>query len=445
MTPGIRIRKLSLQVKERLNSLKRRKRSNSTNESLNIADIEIIHPHFDETQPIRKSAPGEFRHNPRYDYKTWDSPSLPANNEGDSLEEHLPSTFPVLLDDRRFSRDEWQKRADTAVFGSYRSRNGKARQSAAGDDANKMRFSDFAAQNSGQQTPPVDDRHSVSLDIEQPSAAPPPLVSFPRLSSSDYNKPASSHEPSVIRRSPSESSSTSSGISIISGGVSALNELLFATNSRIETELRNMVRQCIADNDRVHGFMNRVERIIDQAYREFVVAALSVIDAENGYLSKSVLQIIDEYCNARSSLGRLDSGFTSDNGEDTAEHNRLLHELRQQDISQIKYSKEQMHLYAAIGLSKYVSSQVLLSTGIENDLVDKLGEAVEELDKTNGQLDILEGLESQYVQSESTDVLALCEKAVEIQARIERLKRETQEAAHIRHTFETVLLEIQGL
>ncbi|KAJ1828404.1 hypothetical protein LPJ56_001133 [Coemansia sp. RSA 2599] len=456
MVPGIRIRKLSLQVKEKLDSLKRRKRSNSANVEQNAQDIEIVHPHFDETVPIRQSAPGEFRRNPRYDYKSWDDQGWSVNSDPqDSLETHLPSnSFPAIFEERSFSMDEWQKKVDTAVFGSSRSRSNKTRRSAV-ESAAKEQSSDPDMQLGGQQpTHCMDDRQTASLHTEhaplsqpmfQQQQQPPPLVSFPRLSSTDYNMSLSPAVPSAIHRSCS-GSSTISGMSTVSCGVSALNEILFATNSHIETELRSMVKQCIGDEDKVHGFVSRFERVIDRAYRDFVAAALSVIDVDNGKLTgKSVSQIIDEYGSAKRGFGRPDSGFIGGDAEDTDEHRRLVFELRQRDISQVKYSKEQMHLYAATGLTKYVSSQVLLSTGIENDLVDKLGEAVEDLDKTSGQLDILNSLESQYVKSESTDISMLRNKAAEIQSTIERLKLETQEAAHIRHTFETVLLEIQGL
>ncbi|KAJ2227923.1 hypothetical protein H4R99_004522 [Coemansia sp. RSA 1722] len=426
MVPGIRIRKLSLQVKEKLNNLKRRKRSNSTNDQINNG-MEIIHPHFDETQPVRKSAPGEFRHNPRYDYKSWDTRE---SIKGESLETRLPPSSSPLQPENLFSRDEWQKKMDSAVFGSCRSRSSRATRQV---DTPMTGFSEPDRQMSSAQSMPV------SLEIGP--HAPPPLVSFPRLSSSDL-RTSGMDAPTVLQRNYTGSSTMSSlSTGSVSDGVGALNELLFATNSRIEAELRLLVGRCLDDNDHVEGLVARFEHTVDRAYRYFVTAALAVIDSESGVHPKPVSQIVHEY----SSLELNPDGSGVGRVEESADCQRLEHELQQRDISQVKYSKEQMHLYAATGLTKYVSSQVLLGTGIENDLVDKLGMAVENMDKVQGQLEILESLENRYVQSESTDMAELREKAAEAQEAIERLKMEVAQAAHIRHTFETVLLEIQGL
>ncbi|KAJ1723149.1 hypothetical protein LPJ53_002513 [Coemansia erecta] len=230
------------------------------------------------------------------------------------------------------------------------------------------------------------------------------------------------------------------------GGVGSLNELLFATNSHIESETRSLVQQCIRDFNRVSGIVENFERIVDRAYKSFAAAALAVFAVDRGDTTYgSMLHIVDMYCSGKMNFQRPDSGYIGGSAGEDSDHSLLVLELQRLDIPQVKYSKEQMRLYAVTGLSKYVTSQVLLSTGIENDLVDKMGDACEALDMTVRQIDILNSLGNRYVESENSDTIALRSKADTHQATIDRLRKESEEASVVRHTFETVLLRIQSL
>ncbi|KAJ2784955.1 hypothetical protein GGI15_002083 [Coemansia interrupta] len=427
MAPGNRIRKLSLQVKERLNSLKRQKRSNSVND--HIDDIEIVHPHFDENEPIKLSVPRDSSEHNSLRVNTYGSPrAANAALETQSLsggDTYVGSPLASAIPDRsRFSRDEWQKKADLGLFGSTRSRLPKSKASdVTADDSEMTPVAEMP--------PPL-----------QPH--PPQLVKFPQLSDSEIDARRSVGIAPIQRSCSAESSDSS--MSMYGGGIGALNELLFATNSHIEFETRSLVQQCIRDFNRVSSIVENFERTVNEAYKCFAAAALAVFAVDRGDTTYgSISHIVDMYCSGKMKFQRPDSGYIGGSAGKDSNHALLVLELQRLDIPQVKYSKEQMRLYAVTGLSKYVTSQVLLSTGIENDLVDKMGDASEALNMTVHQIDILNSLGSQYVESENSDTIALRAKADAYQATIDRLRQESEEASVVRHTFETVLLRIQSL
>ncbi|KAJ1831241.1 hypothetical protein LPJ73_008134, partial [Coemansia sp. RSA 2703] len=139
------------------------------------------------------------------------------------------------------------------------------------------------------------------------------------------------------------------------------------------------------------------ERVVDKAYESFSAAALAVFAVDRGNTKYGTIShIVDMYCSGKTTFKRPDSGYIGDGSGEYSNHELLTLELQRLDIPQVKYSKEQMRLYAVTGISKYVTSQVLLSTGIENDLVDKMSDVSEALDMTVQQIDILNSLGNQY-------------------------------------------------
>ncbi|KAJ2496940.1 hypothetical protein IWW47_003711, partial [Coemansia sp. RSA 2052] len=119
------------------------------------------------------------------------------------------------------------------------------------------------------------------------------------------------------------------------------------------------------------------------------------------------------------------------------------------DINVVKYSKEQMRLFAITGLTKYVTNQVLLSTGIENDLIDKLEEAAEALALTMDQIEILDSLNGPDKRRRSTvdyeDVAALRMRAAQYKDTVDRIQHEAKESGCTRRIYESILAEIQSL
>ncbi|KAJ2371304.1 hypothetical protein H4S02_009606 [Coemansia sp. RSA 2611] len=127
----------------------------------------------------------------------------------------------------------------------------------------------------------------------------------------------------------------------------------------------------------------------------------------------------------------------------------LEHLLRTYGINVVKYSKEQMRLFALTGLTKYVTNQILLSTGIENDLIDKLDEAAEALALAMDQIDILDSLDSPTKGRHNTvdceDIAALRLRAAQHRDNVDRIQLEARDSGYTRRIYESILAEIQSL
>ncbi|KAJ1887498.1 hypothetical protein LPJ66_009082 [Kickxella alabastrina] len=223
-----------------------------------------------------------------------------------------------------------------------------------------------------------------------------------------------------------------------------LDEILFATNARVDAETRATVRGCIDSTDVSQHILADFDSIIAKAYRDFTQTALQILT--KSHHSKSISEIVATYTASQYTVGRRppEPLSASTVGAAADEIGELALELHRRDISEVKYSLDQLRRYAATGLCKYVTSQVLLSTGVENDLVDKLEEAAGALSCTMDQIDILQGLDGAGAL-EKEDIRALREKAAAHRKAVDRLKAEGREAGVIRETFEEVLLAIQVL
>ncbi|KAI7825923.1 hypothetical protein BX661DRAFT_206197 [Kickxella alabastrina] len=353
MTAGSTIRKLSLQVKERL-TLKRRKRSNSTTTTTAAEEYEIAHPHF--------------------------------NN---SLPPHAPAVRTRSVDD------------DCMQWGTF-------------------------APNRPAPPPPVPNKSKAAPKIESPTG-----VSFPRLS--DDRHPQQQKQQQAANENDDREEEEE-----------GLDEILFATNARVDAETRATVRGCIDSTDVSQHILADFDSIVAKAYRDFTQTALQILT--KSHHSKSISEIVATYTAGQYTSGRPPPEPLSGSmmGAAADEVGELALELHRRDISEVKYSLDQLRRYAATGLCKYVTSQVLLSTGVENDLVDKLEEAAGALSCTMDQIDILQGLDGAGAV-EKEDIRALREKAAAHRRAVDRLKAEGREAGVIRETFEEVLLAIQVL
>ncbi|KAJ2724733.1 hypothetical protein GGI07_001786 [Coemansia sp. Benny D115] len=334
--------------------------------------------------------------------KQWDqmfspkSPPLPNNN-----------TFTA---NQQFSHDEWQEKVGSAMFGSYRGRQEKKKALASLEAKSLVQT---PVKSSGIEQLQLSDPVVHMLD----DSPPPKLIRFPQL--------ADDIETDVLplQRNLTASSTESSMSEGSEGGIGGLNELLFAANSKAESETRMLVRMCLKDVERIYTITADFDEAVSKVFRDFAISALELVRGSNG---------LQEHPSNMHS--RPDSGF-----HDSSE---LSQELRRRGISEVKYSEEQMRRYAATGLCKYVTSQVLLSTGIENDLADKLAEASEGLHRTMQQIAILSEIGGEIQDADSA---ALHEKARLFRENMAMLAQEQDEAGRSRETFETVLLAMQEL
>ncbi|KAJ2662086.1 hypothetical protein IW148_003134 [Coemansia sp. RSA 1199] len=346
----------------------------------------------------------------------------------------------VRTDGRRFSRDEWEKRAGQAVFGSRRSH---------ADEA------------------------SISSN-DAWDAQPAIHKQEPKLPTLNYNTGATSYPKPPM-------SKQKSGISVRAGQVpnklcsSALNELLFSTNEQIDGDLHDMIEDYINGRG-IGNLTDDFEAIVDHAYSGFITAARAILDITKdtqderlsnthehppamrrypsskyaGSMESLLSEIVDCYTNqtedagnsyARGSTWRTSHARTSPRQSVAAEQ-----QMGTYGIDVIKYNKEQLRRYAVTTLSKYINSQVLFSTGIENDLADKLDEAAEALRLITQQIATLESLYGGKEQTKNNnDMGALRKRAFRYRRTVKQLKIDAKDASNVRRIFEMALLEVQIL
>ncbi|KAJ2557285.1 hypothetical protein EV175_001437 [Coemansia sp. RSA 1933] len=363
---------------------------------------------------------------------------------------HIPSQKPFPIPGRgnnsvhaaRFSQDEWQEKAGEALFGSLRSRskltgsghpeagrNKRGREQGVEDEdadgpSDDATFNGWTEKASNAKSPRISTLGSTRMD---------PIQSFLDLSSA---------EPSPTQASPYDQC------------INALNELLFATNARVESELHGLP-QCYMDGRDVQTrFTSDFNTIVSHAYDDFVPAAQTVLSTvsqmthnrqrkQPGPMESLLAEIVARYADETASVQarRHYDDYAIYSSED------LRTQVEALGVGFVKYSKEQMTMYATTSISKYVSSQVLLSTGIENDLEDKLESCTQALDVITGQIDVLDSQAGSEGRDDCRDseVTKLRSKASKWEAQIRQLQADVADASHIRKTFELVLLQVQAL
>ncbi|KAJ1780030.1 hypothetical protein LPJ77_000959 [Coemansia sp. RSA 2523] len=329
---------------------------------------------------------------------------------------------------RKFSRDEWEKRANQAVFGTRRSH---------ADEAS-ISSNDWDAQTS---PAPYKAERTLTTSSQGP-----------------YPKPMTKQK---------------SGISVRAGQIpnklcsNALNELLFSTNEQIDGDLHDMMEDYINGRG-IGNLTDDFDAIVDHAYSGFITAARAILDITKdtqteqtnakapdmrrypsskyaGSMESLLSEIVDCYTNQTE-----DSGNSYAHGSWRSSHMRTsprqsLQAEQQMDsygIDVIKYNKEQLRRYAVTSLSKYVESQVLFSTGIENDLADKLDEAAESLRMITQQIHTLESCGTRV---EANEMGALRKRAIRYRRTVKQLKADAKDASSVRRIFEMALLEVQML
>ncbi|KAJ1905446.1 hypothetical protein LPJ81_001924 [Coemansia sp. IMI 209127] len=352
----------------------------------------------------------------------------------------------------RFSQDEWQEKAGEALFGSLRSRNkmSGAKQQAVGSKRGREQTEGAA----GLSDDVYDDMVVTFNGWTERESAVKGSAKSPRItSSSSSNGPpvrrlhVDQMQSSFLSLSSAESSPTHA--SPHDQCTNALNELLFATNARVEAELHGLPQCYIDGRDATSKFSGDFNTIVSHAYDDFVPAARSVLStvsqmtrsAEHmGPMETLVAEIVARYADETSNTHRHYDDYAIYSSSD------LRQAMDAMGVRFVKYSKEQMAGYAATSISKYVTSQVLLSTGIENDLQDKLESSTQALDVTTGQIDVLESLRgTDDRRNVDEDLGRLRSKADRWETQICQLQADVADASHIRKTFELVLIQVQAL
>ncbi|KAJ2660242.1 hypothetical protein IWW48_003074 [Coemansia sp. RSA 1200] len=416
-----------------------------------------------------------------------------SKDDGISMPLRIPPQTPTPTSTSHptwFSQDEWEEKAGEALFGSLRSRSriadqkhqhqhqhqhssrrtGRSKRIRRQADTQAADPYDFGSNNSDS---PVSETlngwtekkfpHLVKQTNNQKKShllnnmkagdrknhmddmITSPVSSFLNISSSS--------EPS----SPTPRARNSqTAVSAQAQCTNALDELLFATNARVEAELQGLP-QCYIDGRDVAKLGKDFNTIVSHAYDDFVPAARNVLSTvsqmgvhqsavieRTGLMDTLVGEIVASYADEASSAQLLKhyDDYAIYSSADLEEAVGML------DVSTVKYSKEQMAMYASTSISKYVSSQVLLSTGIENDLVDQLESSTQAMEVVMGQIDVLESLDkgdSIAQRQTDGDLLGLRKKARKWETRIRQLQKDVTDASHIRKTFELVFIQVQRL
>ncbi|KAJ1987906.1 hypothetical protein GGI25_005543 [Coemansia spiralis] len=449
MTPGSRISKLSSHFKGYLSGFKRRKRhSDSDTESTGAGGLDIVHVsmenarHHYQPQAVNSGyveVPMSYWFTPsddEDDASNRDSPNRSREVVSDSTANigtfvplRLPPSLPHKDTKQRYSQDEWQEKAEEAVFGSFRTRTDKL--------ANAQHMPQTTRRKSKRMR--KDDVHETTngwtISTNEPAKSPQNnsgvMESFLSLSSST---------------SPPFASPTDQC-------ANALNELLFATNARVDSALHDLPQKYI-DGRTIGRFARDFSAVVSQAYDDFVAAAKSVLSiatqmleqrsqatAQAGLLGTLLAEIVAGYADQAARTHTLYNDNYSIYSSDDLESS-----LNALSISIVKYSKEELRIYAATSISKYVSSQVLLSTGIENDLVDNLADNKQAMSVVMEQIKLLESMHGPPdTQDPDADLEKLRRKAARWDKKIRQLQNDIEDASYIRKTFETILLEVQPL
>ncbi|KAJ2157934.1 hypothetical protein GGF46_004142 [Coemansia sp. RSA 552] len=480
-----------------LTGLKRRRRSAGSNSSgsgsqRSSADLKIVHVSMEESRRRTMLPPAAAA----FKRDTADSSSMPMNywfnsdsdsDEGDSpgrdgslasagsIESPGRDSFVDVIDNdqvsytplrsapkpkartapplssnssdkqENFSRGDWRRMTDEAVFGTRR-----ARQEEGDSTAGESDCTEWSTPSAKHNTT------KVAADHEVP--APPKAVQ------------------------QSSSISLRVGQSAYRLCASALNEILFATNAQIDNDLHDMLEDYINGRG-LSNLTDDFEAVVDYAYAGFLKAARPILDITDevsvrpsmssdgasdtatddtappdirryassrfaGSMESLLAEIVDCYTfradeNRKSHV----SGWQTFHDSASPRQSMAIEDqMESYGIDIVKYNKEQLRRYALTGVSKYVSGQVLLSTGIENDLADKLDESAQTLRLVAQQIETLESLvQSKDNVMATRELSGLRKKAIRYRRTVKQLKTDAKDANNIRRIFEMALLEIQLL
>ncbi|KAJ2777920.1 hypothetical protein H4R18_004903 [Coemansia javaensis] len=469
MRPGVKMHKLSMHVKATLDGLKMR-RGDAGGSEWSPPAMEIIHVSMEEsrrrTQP--PEAPAANKAPMNYWVTSDDESSIysaaPSRDASyvDVLDSDDQSTFTPLRsapepaaaarhpapkpkqqprrDERRrggadsptqprwFSHDEWAEKTEVAMFGSVR---GAPRPSTDGEGEGE---GDKRASGS-------------STEVEH-----------------------------VVPQAPRQAS----GITVREGQEpralcsTALNDLLFTTNAQLDADLHDMM-EAFVNGRALSTLTDDFEAVVDHAYACFMKAAQPILDITNettrqpglpsrrvpslrrypsnryaGSMESLLSEIVDCYTSQSEDTHRAPEARWQRGSERVSPRRSVRAESQMESlgIDIVKYTKDQLRRYAVTSVSKHVSSQVLVSTGIENDLADRLQDAELAQQATQERIATLEAAAAEGDSADlrtTRELGGLRKKNLRLKRTARQLRNDTRDASSIRRIFEMALLEIQLL
>ncbi|KAJ1965051.1 hypothetical protein GGI12_001033 [Dipsacomyces acuminosporus] len=374
-----------------------------------------------------------------------------------AAEMHLRALAPP---DDEYSRTEWENKAASGMFGSFRPRKSKA------VEQKKVAYS-----------------NSISSTLSGGGKQPEVYTS------------AWLHE---LKRSLGKQLDLSEpGRDIC---VNALNELLFMANSWVDNQLKKLISKYNKGRV-VSKFPLDFEFIVETAYTEFIDAAESIMaiisemesrpsvssDRSSQTFVESmasqddtsprpsvdsmeniVFDIINSYAdratankNTRKGSARRNARLAWDSvvqdtsscqvkslehssGAASASPRDFEYTLEKYGVDTVKYSKEQLRLYATASVRKIVTSQMLLSTGLENELIDRLEEESDTLATVRSSIDSIEARED-HVTDKKRDLLMMRLKAAQLSHAIAKTEGEVKQASLKRRVYETLFGQISSM
>ncbi|KAJ1732968.1 hypothetical protein LPJ61_001787 [Coemansia biformis] len=347
----------------------------------------------------------------------------PEASRAESSSRVKMAVAPRTAKERRFSREEWQEKADEAVFGSFRGlKQLKGARSIESDD---------------------DDDGSTATEHRVPRIA-----------------------------------KQASGISVRAGQspnvlcTTALSDLLFTTNAQVDTDLHDMMEDYVNGRG-LSNLTDDFEAVVEHAYAGFLKAAQPILEitgettrqpAEHrnaapslrrypssryeGSMESLLSELVDCYTTQTEESRRVTGAGWQYSCERASTRKSAAAEdqMTMLGIDIVKYTKDQLRRYAATSIAKYISSQVLISTGIENDLADRLDSSAQTLRTALQQKSTIESLHANKEDmGNNCDLAAMRKKIIRLRNAVRQLKDDARDASNIRRIFEMALLEIQLL
>ncbi|ORX74462.1 hypothetical protein DL89DRAFT_290021 [Linderina pennispora] len=342
-----------------------------------------------------------------------------SGDEGDPDHDSTAADAFIPLPSKDYNRAEWSQATSNAQFGSMKPRKS--------------------------QSPPEEPPQRESLQLQ----------------------PA---EPEDMYQRPTIYSQAQQG----TPALNALNELLFMANEWVDYQQQKLVDTYV-DGRNVARFVYDFDEMVEVAFAEFAIAVESVLavvgemetrpsissdcsgltmvdsNPSGSYpqqriasIDSALSGIIGCYADRTSHVKGLLTDFAQSFGADTIDPEDFEQALSALGIDTVKYSKEQLELYAKTSICKTVTNQMLLSTGVENEYIDRLEEAEEGLAVLEDCVETLR-LSEGDVEAREQDLWLMRRKTESQRIKVEGLGEQASEARRQRRIFEALFTQISSI
>ncbi|KAJ1955013.1 hypothetical protein EC988_002117 [Linderina pennispora] len=378
-----------------------------------------------------------------------------SGDEGDPDHDNTTADAFIPLPSKDYNHAEWSQATSNAQFGSMRPRKS--------------------------QSPPEEPPQRESLQLQP--AEPEEMHQRPTIYSQAWLQEL---KRSLGRRL--EMSETARDACL-----NALNELLFMANEWVDYQQQKLVDTYV-DGRNVARFVYDFDEMVEVAFAEFAIAVESVLavvgemetrpsissdcsgltmvdsNPSGSYprqriasIDSALSGIIGCYADRTSHVkGLLTCGvqpvgrdtlctiasastdFAQSFGADTIDPEDFEQALSALGIDTVKYSKEQLELYAKTSICKTVTNQMLLSTGVENEYIDRLEEAEEGLAVLEDCVETLR-LSEGDVEAREQDLWLMRRKTESQRIKVEGLGEQASEARRQRRIFEALFTQISSI